>query len=62
VRRRYQRSFANLPLAIERADLTILFDNSAEQGHRLVAVFGDSINQRFPPIPEWATPTTTRFF
>jgi predicted ABC-type ATPase len=58
VRRRYQRSFANLPLAIERADRTILFDNSAEQGHRLVAVLGASINQRFPPIPDWATPIT----
>jgi len=60
VRRRYQRSLANLPLAIERADRTILFDNSAEQGYRLVAVFGASINQRFPPIPEWATPITGR--
>lgn len=62
VRRRYQRSLANLPLAIERADRTILFDNSAEQGYRLVAVLGASINQRFPPIPDWAIPITGRFF
>jgi predicted ABC-type ATPase len=62
VRRRYQRSLANLPLAIERADRTILFDNSAEQGYRLVAVLGASINHRFPPIPDWAIPITGRFF
>ncbi len=61
VRRRYQRSLANLPLAIERADRTILFDNSAEQGYRLVAVLGASINQGFPPTPDWATPITGRF-
>jgi predicted ABC-type ATPase len=61
VRRRYQRSLANLPLAIERADRTILFDNSAEQGHRLVAVLGAPVNQRFPPMPDWVTPITGKF-
>jgi len=56
VRRRYKRSFENLPTAIQRADHTILFDNSTEEGYRLVAVLGASGNQWFEPIPEWAAP------
>jgi len=56
VRRRYQRSFKNLPTAIQRADHTILFDNSTEEGYRLVAVLGRSGNKWFKPIPDWANP------
>ena len=56
VRRRYQRSFENLPLAAQRADHSILFDNSTEEGYRLIAVLGLSGNQWFKPIPDWATP------
>jgi predicted ABC-type ATPase len=37
VRRRYLRSFQNLAAAITRADHTILFDNSTEEGYRLIA-------------------------
>jgi predicted ABC-type ATPase len=54
VRRRYKRSFANLPTAIERADHPILFDNSTEEGYRLVAVLGASGDRWFKPIPDWA--------
>jgi len=54
VRRRYQRSFENLPIALERADHTILFDNSTEEGYRLIAVLGPSESQWFEPIPSWA--------
>ncbi|MFZ1159520.1 MAG: AAA family ATPase [Candidatus Sulfotelmatobacter sp.] len=54
VRRRYTRSFENLPTAIYRADHTILFDNSTDEGYRLVAVLSPSGNQWFEPIPEWA--------
>ena len=53
VRRRYKRSFENLPSAIQRADHAILFDNSTEEGYRLVAVLGLSGNQWFEPIPDW---------
>jgi predicted ABC-type ATPase len=56
VRRRYKRSFANLPTASQRADHTILFDNSTEEGYRLVAVLGASGDQWFKPIPDWAAP------
>jgi predicted ABC-type ATPase len=54
VRRRYQRSFENLPTALARADHTILFDNSTEEGYRLIAVLGPSESQWFEPIPGWA--------
>jgi predicted ABC-type ATPase len=54
VRRRYRRSFENLPAAIKRADHTILFDNSTEEGYRLVAVLGPSGSQWFEPVPDWA--------
>ena len=54
VRRRYQRSFANLPTAIRRADHTILFDNSTEEGYRLIAVLGSPEDRWFEPLPAWA--------
>jgi predicted ABC-type ATPase len=54
VRRRYKRSFENLPAAISRADHTILFDNSSEEGYRLIAVLGPPENQWFEPVPAWA--------
>jgi hypothetical protein len=39
---------------MERADHTILFDNSSEEGYRLVAVLGRSGSQWFEPVPDWA--------
>jgi len=54
VRRRYIRSFENLPAAVSRADHTILFDNSSEEGYRLVAVLGAPEHQWFEPAPAWA--------
>jgi len=54
VRRRYLRSFQNLAVASGRADHTILFDNSSEEGYRLIAVLGPPENQWFEPIPAWA--------
>jgi len=54
VRRRYIRSFENLLTAMSRADHTILFDNSSEEGYRLIAVLGPPENQWFEPVPAWA--------
>jgi len=54
VRRRYQRSFKSLLIGIERADHTILFDNSSEEGYRFIAVLGPSGSQWFEPVPDWA--------
>jgi predicted ABC-type ATPase len=59
VRRRYRRSFDNLPIAIRRADHTILFDNSTEDGYRLIAILSTTGNRWFEPKPPWvrlATP------
>lgn len=56
VRRRYLRSFQSLLTAIKRADHTILFDNSTEEGYRLVAVLGPFGNKWFQPTPHWANP------
>lgn len=55
VRRRYERSFENLPTAIERADHTILFDNSTEEGYRLVAVLSPAESQWLTVPPNWAS-------
>jgi hypothetical protein len=42
------------PSPLARADHTILFDNSTEEGYRLVAVLGSSEKLWFEPIPAWA--------
>jgi predicted ABC-type ATPase len=54
VRRRYKRSFENLGKAISQADHTVLFDNSTEEGYRLIAVLGPAENHWFTPLPAWA--------
>jgi predicted ABC-type ATPase len=55
VRRRYKRSFDNLPIAIKRADHTILFDNSTEDGYRLIAILSSTGNQWLKAPPGWAS-------
>jgi len=55
VRRRYLRSFKNLPIAIKRADHTILFDNSREEGYRLIAILSSTENQWLDAPPGWAS-------
>jgi predicted ABC-type ATPase len=54
VRRRYQRSFQKLATAISRADHTILFDNSTEEGYRLAAILSSDEQQWFDSKPNWA--------
>jgi predicted ABC-type ATPase len=54
VRRRYRRSFANLPFAMQHAEHCILFDNSSEQGYRLIAVISGSERRWFGTLPDWA--------
>jgi predicted ABC-type ATPase len=53
VRRRYLRSFENLTTAIKCADQTLLFDNSTEDGYRLVAALSSTENQWVTPPPAW---------
>jgi predicted ABC-type ATPase len=54
VRRRYQRSLSNAPIAISRADHGILFDNSTEQGYQLVALIDDGKAEWLGSLPKWA--------
>jgi len=53
VRRRYQRSYRNLPLAIQRADTTVIFDNSTDKAYRLIAVFDPTGKHWYEPKPPW---------
>jgi predicted ABC-type ATPase len=39
IRRRYERSLSNLPLALSRSDYALLLDNSSERGYEPVAMF-----------------------
>jgi predicted ABC-type ATPase len=55
VRRRYRRSLENLSIAIKRVDHTILFDNSTEDGYRLIAILSADGNQWLEPKPSWVT-------
>lgn len=55
VRRRYQRSLQNLPGAIRRADHAILFDNSSDNGYRLVAILGAEEEEWVGPNPPWVS-------
>jgi len=54
VRRRFRRSFDNLPLTAKRADSTLLFDNSSDHGYQLVGILSASAVQWFDPLPNWA--------
>lgn len=55
VRRRYKRSLENLPIAVKRADHVILFDNSTEDGYRLIGILGATGERWFEPRPAWLT-------
>ena len=55
VGRRYLRCFHNLPIGIKRADHTILFDNSTEEGYRLVAILSHDDAQWLGDTPDWAS-------
>jgi predicted ABC-type ATPase len=55
VRRRYERSMANVAIAIRDADFARFYDNSGDR-HRLVMVTeGGSIVWQAHPLPSWLT-------
>ena len=56
VRRRRLRSLKNLPVAVKRADHTLLFDNSTDDGYQLVGLLSPSAVRWFEPMPNWAAP------
>jgi predicted ABC-type ATPase len=53
IHRRYQRSLANLPEAIQIADRTIIYDNSEEERRRMLELEGGSIIWRALDEPHW---------
>ena len=60
-RRRYARSHANLPAAMARADLTVLYDNTdPDRPHREVAILGDETRWIAAAVPGWATAALAR--
>jgi len=54
VRRRYKRSLDHLPVALQRAAHTLLFDNSTQPAYQLIGVISPSVVQWFKPLPGWA--------
>jgi predicted ABC-type ATPase len=53
VRRRYARSFANLPKAIRLADLALLFDNSGDDARPVLIAQSGKIVWQAKLLPEW---------
>jgi predicted ABC-type ATPase len=60
IRRRYARSLINLPIAVARADVSIIFDNSTDDGYQLVAVFDHGTAQWLREAPSWLATLTTK--
>ena len=61
VRRRFMRSHANLLVAMARADLTVLYDNTdPDRPHREVAILGDGTRWIAATVPGWATAALAR--
>ena len=55
VRRRFVRSHANLPAAIARTDVALLYDNTdLDQPHREVAILRDRTWWIAEAVPDWA--------
>ena len=55
VRRRFRRSYCNLPAAIALADEFFLYDNSSpDRPHRVVAIFGEKTLRVSDDVPDWA--------
>jgi predicted ABC-type ATPase len=54
IRRRYERSLSNLPIAVSKADYSLLFDNSGSDGYQLVAFFDHGEAQWLQAAPTWA--------
>jgi predicted ABC-type ATPase len=54
IRRRYQRSMENLPKAAAIADTTFIYDNSTDEGHRLIATIEQNIiTMQTTECPQW---------
>ena len=60
-RRRFERSHANLPAAILRADIAMLYDNAdPDQPHREVAILEERTSWTARALPGWAVAALAR--
>lgn len=54
IRRRYARSLANLPMAIQQADYASIFDNSTRVGYRkILTIENGKVTEQVSELPEW---------
>jgi predicted ABC-type ATPase len=54
IRRRYQRSMENLPKAAAITDTAFIYDNSTDEGHRLIAIIEQNIiTVQTTECPQW---------
>lgn len=54
IRRRYTRSLANLPIAIELANRATILDNSTAAGHQPIAIVENGrVVEQVRELPEW---------
>lgn len=54
IRRRYARSLANLPIALQQADYASIFDNSTRFGYRkLLTIENGRVTEQASELPEW---------
>jgi predicted ABC-type ATPase len=60
IRRRYERSVANLAIAVSRSDYALIFDNSTSCGFQLVAYFDHGTAQWSQKAPSWAAALATQ--
>ena len=61
VRRRFVRSHANLPAAISRADIALLYDNTdPDRPHQEVAILRKTTSWIAEAVPDWATAALAR--
>ncbi len=58
IRRRYERSLSNLPIAVSRADYSLIFDNSTNNGFQLVVHFDHGKAQWLQEAPSWVAALT----
>jgi len=54
IRRRYERSLVNLPIALRFTDNAIIFDNSTNLGHQIkLTIENKKVIEQAETLPEW---------
>ncbi len=61
VRRRYERSLSNLPVALQLAHEAVVYDNSGSGPRRVLHVQDGIVVWRGPDEPQWVADALTAF-